>query len=578
MSCQTDKKRGAIKNLQGQERQPSPNVSSPIHHQIKQAIYIYYVRRRERERQQKKSNNMRIIVVPVIFLAVTTLSTSFLTGFSPQPHVHYPPSSSSTTRSFLRDSVDPDRRWQQEQWLVYGYRPNKNGNTKTALCMGFRSFIKKRILRKNDGDEYETENDTVTDEQMDALIDEMSPEEFDILEDDDVDTDGGKSDGAAVADASSRSNEQDSRPSSSRNYESTKERIQRVKSGQMTEEEKAAFLNTAMTRINNPKKRKGPPIRQPIPVEGSGGSNKGTTSPASSPSPYPTDSLWSEIMGGRSSDDGNQKGGLTGYKSGQKLNENEKRRYFEMVTNPNRFKKNTPSSAGDGAKETTNTVPSPSVRNEKQETAPAAAPIEVEVPTKAEKKKEETTIANDLGTRLGAAAILKEKQDAENRRKMEQKRKEEEEQAKAAAAEVQRKLLEETRRQQEEAAAKKAAIEEARLKEEQKRKAAEEEQKKKLQAVQDEYWKKKFEEEKAKKENLITNEERAKAEEEKKKKAEIEQKRKMREAAEEKQRLMLKEEAKVREEKKAADNLTQVSWYIFHSLHACLEKGLFSLS
>ena len=97
--------------------------------------------------------------------------------------------------------------------------------------------------------------------------------------------------------------------------ESVKDRIQRIKSGKMTDEERQAILSAALGGS------KGPIIRQALPEENA------TLPPSSSrrlsASPFPNNPFFRDMA----------------YSSqGEAEDEKAKREYFDMVTNPNRFK------------------------------------------------------------------------------------------------------------------------------------------------------------------------------------------------------------------------------------------------
>jgi hypothetical protein len=115
-----------------------------------------------------------------------------------------------------------------------------------------------------------------------------------------------------------------SKSDSSRFDESVKDRMARIKSGVMTDEEKAAFLNNALTRTPQGTQK----IRQ-------GGTSAKTT--ATSSSPYARDALWSQITKDKASKNESSKGRYVS-PGPNDLNEQAKRQYLERVTNPDRFK------------------------------------------------------------------------------------------------------------------------------------------------------------------------------------------------------------------------------------------------
>ena len=115
-----------------------------------------------------------------------------------------------------------------------------------------------------------------------------------------------------------------SKSDSSRFDESVKDRMARIKSGVMTDEEKAAFLNNALTRTPQGTQK----IRQ-------GGTPAKTTVTGSSP--YARDALWSQITKDKASKNESSKGRYVS-PGPNDLNEQAKRQYLERVTNPDRFK------------------------------------------------------------------------------------------------------------------------------------------------------------------------------------------------------------------------------------------------
>lgn len=141
------------------------------------------------------------------------------------------------------------------------------------------------------------------------------------------------------------------RSDTSRFDESVKDRMTRIKSGIMTDEEKAAFLNNALTRTPQGSQK----IRKDESV---------TKTATIASSPYARDALWSQITKDKGSRNESSKGRYVS--SGPKdLNEKAKRQYLDRVTDPDRFKsyaamggyKNEPPSNEDEQGDAETTVP-----------------------------------------------------------------------------------------------------------------------------------------------------------------------------------------------------------------------------
>ena len=109
----------------------------------------------------------------------------------------------------------------------------------------------------------------------------------------------------------------------------------------MTEEEKNAFLTTALNRVPKGNYSSGPPIRQAIPdVSEEPPPSKKTTKNKKSTTVkglINTDPLWNAVMG-KAQRDASAKGGKGGNASrGDGMSDDAKKKYLEMVTNPDRF-------------------------------------------------------------------------------------------------------------------------------------------------------------------------------------------------------------------------------------------------
>jgi hypothetical protein len=248
------------------------------------------------------------------------------------------------------------------------------------------------------------------------------------------------------------SSRQSSRSSSSR-HETVRDRVKRVKSGAMTEDEKLAFLTTALTP-RTPQSQKGPRIRQAIP-EVNGGTMRASRSKPTKSAPFKSDPLWNTIIGNQKSKD---KGDLIG-------NDSKKQQYLDMVTDPNRFSSY---AAMGGYKSEDEDESSGGVLNNMSS-----------VLTKDEQEEEDS-----LAQRLQSAAILKENKDAEVKTQKDLELKVERERL----IEAQRQAAEQIRRREEEKLQQKKETELRLMKEEQERKEAEDNRQKTMLAAQEEYW------------------------------------------------------------------------------------------
>ena len=221
-------------------------------------------------------------------------------------------------------------------------------DSSTSLQMGIRTFLKKKILRRSSGDDP---NGTIADSSEEVVVEEVandvnlhalmaSPESAGLME--------GSPNKYSEEENNNKKKDRKKKAREERNYihdstnelaysqEDIKQRIRRVKGGGMTEEEKMMFLNTALTRTNERKKPRGPPIRQAIP--GMDGEDGGSGSAASQKSADRR--LWDAITKkGAGEDDGpKEEISVASLLSDGKLkNEQAKRQYIESITNPDRF-------------------------------------------------------------------------------------------------------------------------------------------------------------------------------------------------------------------------------------------------
>jgi len=264
--------------------------------------------------------------------------------------------------------------------------------------------------------------------------------------------------------------------------ESIQDRLNRVKSGSMTEDEKRAFLQTALSGGSTAESRK--PLRTP----------KASESERLRASPFPADSIMRDIARGSKSEIDSQR---------------KKQEYLELVTRPDRFGRlgktgDSASSPGVGVSPVSgssrasfktpvddiksldiNSVSPPENSSFQFQPQPATAPG--------------SEMPSDLGARLGAAAMANEnlRQKAEKERQGEEVRQEAERREMARKAEEMARIRQEQMaRQQEEIQRRKRQEEEeaARIKAEMERQ--EQERLQELMKVQDDYWRKKLGKEK----------------------------------------------------------------------------------
>ena len=244
--------------------------------------------------------------------------------------------------------------------------------------MGIRSFIKRKILRKDKGDGESDGSQEGEDVTLHSIL--QSPGSAGLMEspltstDDtmnkDNDIDGNKkSKRERIKERIKQTTETATTKSSNKyvndiltkntnieqeSYEDTQARIKRMKTGGMTEEEKAAFLNNALTRTLPKMKPRGPPIRQEIPGGGDDGkgvkrTKRGTSGSSSGSSAISgNDNLWNALT--KKDDTKTKKDSSSSSSSspgeisvaslmmdGKMKNEDAKRKYMESITNPDRF-------------------------------------------------------------------------------------------------------------------------------------------------------------------------------------------------------------------------------------------------
>ena len=324
------------------------------------------------------------------------------------------------------------------------------------------------------------------------------------------------------------------RPSGDGSYgETVRDRINRVKQGQMTEEEKAAFLNAALT--SSPK---GTPMNPP----------KKSESSKAPPKNLPQEALWNTI-GKTSSSKRDEKGGGSAYSRLPDKDDEAKREYLEMITNPDRFRSYAAMggrrSSSASANSVASSTSSPSVE-EKNEVVDNLGMLDVPIGTEADA---------DMAAKLEAAAHAKEIKDAEARaKKVEEDRIFEEKRR-----EDQRKRIQEIRKEAEAKLAAERAEQEKLLNSEREKREAEKKRLVDMQASQDEYWKKKLEEEKERKERTMSVQERARLAEEREQEKAAKLAAAARKAAKQAEIEMLRKEEAAREDPHEAHILEEVS-------------------
>ncbi len=308
--------------------------------------------------------------------------------------------------------------------------------------------------------------------------------------------------------SSSTSSSSSSSPSispSSRYGETVRDRVKRVKSGAMTEDEKLAFLNNALTPRTAPGKR-GPRIRQAIPDAGDGrtsrrrGGGGGSSSSNSNRNSNSngnnrTDALWNKVLGNTksSANDMGRRGNRSPYNIDDVVgSDSAKRQYLDMVTDPNRFASYAAMNApkpSPSVNPNESPVDSNSNSNSNQQTQTNDVEIEKggvidNLKSLQGNDKDDEDDSDSLANRLQSAAIMKEKQDAELKAQRDLERQAEKERI----AEAQRQAAEEIRRREEEKIQRAREEQEKLMKQEEEKKVSEENRQKAILAAQEEYW------------------------------------------------------------------------------------------
>jgi phage-related minor tail protein len=277
--------------------------------------------------------------------------------------------------------------------------------------------------------------------------------------------------------------------------ETVKEKLNRVRSGMMTDDEKQAFLRTALSAKDKSTPRT--PLRQKLPddrVEGdrSAGSNATT---------FPT--LLKNVASGWGKNEtraGEQP--LRNWKDGVQMSDQKKKReYFEMVTDPNRFhtyKSSVVTKPGNATEPTEfhDGVILPLLFDEDiEENEESMSVPEVEQDNKGEGYEQKAKVAEDLGSRLEKAAAAqevaakaKEKKRLEKEKRLEEQRLEQ----KRRIEELHKKQQLELEKKELELKAKKREEELAMEMERERKRREEKARRREMEAAQDAYWAKKL--------------------------------------------------------------------------------------
>lgn len=391
--------------------------------------------------------------------------------------------------------------WNPQRYR-YG-RPSTRNHNGTAIGLGIRSFLRKRL-------------DDIDNEDKRVMKPPFKKKEKTSGSNSDVE----KSDDSSEHELSIEN-------------ESLSGRINRIQSGGMTEDEKVAFLNTALSRTSirappPPIIRQAPPLSVPKETayvktddstdadEDAISSNVPSPSNILPPSPFPSDSLWGTVIGAGTErtqnilnksaklEDERKSTDDDGEDADGGIDEAQKRAWFNMVTDPNRFKNYAviaPSSP-----ETASTDSDSVIDSGNDDTLDAGIGLEDDIPV-AEREEPvaitkeliPSTVASsteappndDLASRLEQAAILHEQASARREKEREEREQKELEKLRLLQEQEEERL----RKEREEAVAKQKAKMEAQKREEEIRRVEEERLRKEMEEAQAKYWKKKLEQE-----------------------------------------------------------------------------------
>lgn len=240
----------------------------------------------------------------------------------------------------------------------------------------------------------------------------------------------------------------------------------------MTEEEKEAFLESSLSAGTTLESRK--PLRMAVPDTEGGAKRRGLASP------FPTDSILRNFARGNATTSPYEDVVEAPVLDSQK----KKREYIDMVTNPDRFQPARSSKTGGVTPISGGT--SSSDRN-------TLIPTEAEISSDASDVLD--PMPNDLGMRLGAAAIanenLRKQQEAERQKlamKVEEKRREQQ----MAAEEIKQKHQDELMRREKEIMERRRQEQESVVRTAEAKKNVEKQRLEELMAAQENYWKNKL--------------------------------------------------------------------------------------
>jgi len=447
---------------------------------------------------------------------------------------------------------------------VLGLPGRPSLDSSTALSMGLRSFIKRKILHKDDDDDDDDEESYSSSTEVpearimdDILDDEEEDEGVEYIMEDDEEVGDMKE-------------------------ESIQERIVRVKSGYMTDDEKQAFLNAAMTRKSVQISGDSKPIRQSVPQSMTASAMKRSRTPSASPkSPYPTDALWNRVIRGETKET-IAKGASDMRRKTE--DDSAKRKYLEMVTNPDRFSAYKVSSGGTTS---TGSIPTTEAASDvlqnlnqakkklaeeqrlyESGTVPGGVATDYfastqnlqRAPRESQVESSSDESRNDLASRLEATAYAQEQRDVERKRALEELRfaeqarlAKERQERDDALLRKEREIMEHKRLEKEKRDKQHAEVLER-----------EEERRKQLQAAQDEYWENKLDAEKKARVAALSTDEKDFEEEVANQYQELEKMKAKHALEEEADRVQLREEERAREGPHEGDILKEAAEHKSH--------------
>ena len=299
------------------------------------------------------------VAVASLFSGCAAFSPSSSTSlsFGGGPSSHPPP---VARRVSAPAQFPPGRRRSTNDARI---RPNPRNNVDappssfssrvgTALSMGIRSFIKRKFLGRGEGGGEDGDGDGGGEDDVTLHSIMQSPGSFGLLESPNSVEDEADREVYGRKASSSYDAEETTKPGRPAIYEDTQERIRRMKGGGMTEEEKARFLNNALTGALPKQKPRGPPIRQKIPGGTEGGGDAGggkytERADGGAGAPSAKENLWNALTKKDQQKDKGKGGGKSKSNAeisvvslmmdGKTKSEEAKRKYLASITNPDRF-------------------------------------------------------------------------------------------------------------------------------------------------------------------------------------------------------------------------------------------------